>query len=73
VPTTYPPDITLEELDGDEIVVVVRIVATPERPANGARLASEVLAAIRKALRRADENGGAARDETAPATIHDAT
>src|SRR5918995_1614204 len=47
VPTRYPPDITLEELDGDQIVV--RISATPERPADGSRLASEVLAAIRQA------------------------
>jgi small conductance mechanosensitive channel len=47
VPTRYPPDITLEELDGDQIVV--RISATPERPADGAKLASEVLAAIRDA------------------------
>jgi small conductance mechanosensitive channel len=38
------PRITLEELDGDE--VVVRIGATPERPADGPRLATEVLEAI---------------------------
>jgi small conductance mechanosensitive channel len=53
VPTRYPPDITLEELDRDEIVV--RISATPERPSDGARLASEVLAAIR------DESGDGVR------------
>ncbi|MGH2955273.1 MAG: mechanosensitive ion channel family protein [Solirubrobacterales bacterium] len=46
VPTRYPPDITLEELDRDE--VVVRITATPLRPADGAQLASEVLAAARE-------------------------
>ena len=37
------PRVTLEELDGDE--VVVRIAATPENPGDGPRLAGEVLAA----------------------------
>jgi small conductance mechanosensitive channel len=46
VPTRYPPDITLEELDRDE--VVVKIVTTPLRPADGARLAEEVLEAVRE-------------------------
>jgi hypothetical protein len=46
VPMRYPPHITLEELDRDEIVV--RIVATPTRPADGARLAAEVLSAVRE-------------------------
>lgn len=45
VPTRYPPEIALEEFDGDE--VVVRIVATPQHPADGAQLASEILKAIR--------------------------
>jgi small conductance mechanosensitive channel len=45
VPTRYPPDITLEELDRDE--VVVRIEATPQSPADGAQLAAEVLSAVR--------------------------
>ena len=43
-PVRRPPQITLEELDGDE--VVVRISATPERPSDGPRLASEVLEAV---------------------------
>jgi small-conductance mechanosensitive channel len=43
-PLRGPPSVTLEELDGDE--VVVRIAATPQRPADGPRLASEVLQAI---------------------------
>ena len=43
-PVRSQPRITLEELDGDE--VVVRISATPERPSDGPRLASEVLEAI---------------------------
>jgi small conductance mechanosensitive channel len=50
IPMRYQPDIALEELAGDE--VVVRIAATPERPADGARLAADVMAAIR------DHGGG---------------
>ena len=46
VPTRYAPHIALEELDRDE--VVVRIVATPTNPADGAKLAGEILAAIRQ-------------------------
>jgi len=45
VPLRYAPHIELEELDHDE--VVVRIVATPMQPADGARLAGEILAAVR--------------------------
>jgi small conductance mechanosensitive channel len=43
-PVRSQPRITLEELDGDE--VVVRISATPEHPSDGPRLASEVLEAV---------------------------
>ena len=43
VPTRYPPDISLEELDGDELVL--KIAATPVNPADGAQLAAEVLEA----------------------------
>jgi small-conductance mechanosensitive channel len=43
-PLRGPPNVTLEELDGDE--VVVRIGATPSRSADGPKLASEVLDAI---------------------------
>jgi small conductance mechanosensitive channel len=46
VPTRYAPHIELEELDRDE--VVVRIVATPTHPADGAKLAAEILAAVRE-------------------------
>jgi small conductance mechanosensitive channel len=53
VPLRYPPDIALEELDRDE--VVVRITATPLDPEDGAELAAEVLEAIR------DRSGDAAR------------
>ena len=38
------PRVTLEEVDGDSLVV--RIAATPATPADGPRLASEVLAAV---------------------------
>jgi small conductance mechanosensitive channel len=44
IPMRDVPRILLEELDGDE--VVVRIQATPERAADGPKLATEVLAAI---------------------------
>lgn len=43
-PVRDRPRITLEEIDGDE--VIVRIAATPEHAADGPRLASEVLAAL---------------------------
>src|SRR5215208_6363078 len=43
-PIRGEPRITLEELDGDEIVV--RIAATPERAADGPKLATEVLTAV---------------------------
>jgi small conductance mechanosensitive channel len=45
VQTRYPPHIALEELDGDE--VVVRITAVPEHSAEGAKLASQILAVAR--------------------------
>jgi small-conductance mechanosensitive channel len=44
------PRVALEELDGDE--VVVRINATPERAADGAQLANEVLQAVSAETRR---------------------
>ncbi len=46
VPLRYPPDISLEELDRDE--VVVQIAATPQNPADGAKLAGEILASVRE-------------------------
>ena len=63
-PVRDRPHITLEEIDGDE--VVVRISATPERPADGPKLASEVLEAV--AGHTARDAGGdgralSARDE----------
>jgi small conductance mechanosensitive channel len=44
VPLRSPPRVTLEEIDGDE--VVVRIGATPRDPADGAQLASEVMRVV---------------------------
>jgi small conductance mechanosensitive channel len=46
------PRITLEEIDGDE--VIVRITATPERPSDGPQLASEVLEAVAAPARAED-------------------
>ena len=43
-PMRGPPNVTLEEVDGDDIVVRVR--AAPERPSDGPQLASEALAAV---------------------------
>jgi small conductance mechanosensitive channel len=45
VPTRYPPDISLEEVDREE--AVLRITATPEEPSDGARLAEQIVAATR--------------------------
>jgi small-conductance mechanosensitive channel len=44
IPMRDAPRVTLEELDGDALVV--RIAATPEHPSDGPRLASELLAAV---------------------------
>lgn len=49
IPIRGAPRITLEELDGDE--VVVRISATPQDSADGPRLATEVLRAIAPEVR----------------------
>jgi small-conductance mechanosensitive channel len=57
VPTRYPPDISLEEIDRDD--VVLRIAATPERPSDGAKLAEEILTVARR------EGDGAVEPEPA--------
>src|SRR4051794_34664770 len=49
------PRITLEELDGDE--VVVRIQAQPRLSTDGPRLASEVLQAVASETRRGGDSG----------------
>ncbi|HEU4979484.1 MAG TPA: mechanosensitive ion channel family protein [Solirubrobacteraceae bacterium] len=51
IPVRADPRITVEEIDGDE--VVVRIVATPVLAADGPALASEVLAAVGQETSRA--------------------
>jgi small conductance mechanosensitive channel len=53
--TRSRPDIELQEMDGDE--VVVRISATPERGTDGAQLADEILSAVGRFTR----NGGSSR------------
>ena len=58
MPLRYPPDIVLEELDRDE--VVVRITATPLDPDDGAELAAEVLEAIRERESDSEEPARAA-------------
>jgi small conductance mechanosensitive channel len=49
-PVRGEPHVTLEELDGDE--VVVRIQAVPEKASDGPRLASEVLSAVARETAR---------------------
>jgi small conductance mechanosensitive channel len=44
IPTRTEPSVSLQEIDGD--TVVVRIKATPERAADGAALADEIISAI---------------------------
>jgi small-conductance mechanosensitive channel len=51
-PVRDKPQIMLEEIDGDE--VVVRISATPENPSDGPRLATEVLEAVAAQTARVD-------------------
>src|SRR4051795_6876562 len=54
VPLRYPPHISVEELDRDE--VIVRILATPLNPRDGATLAEEVLTGLRE-TNEAHSNG----------------
>jgi small conductance mechanosensitive channel len=56
-PIRGAPRITLEELDGDEVVVLIE--ATPKDPDQGPRLASEVLEAIASLTVRTRTSGGA--------------
>jgi small conductance mechanosensitive channel len=55
VPTRTRPDIELLELDGDE--VVVRISATPQRSADGAKLADQILGGVSRFAREAGSGG----------------
>lgn len=45
IPLRNPPQVALEELDGDEVTVM--ITAAPLNPADGPKLASDVLEAVR--------------------------
>src|SRR6266513_1413343 len=54
-PLRAPPRITLEELDGDE--VIVRIVATPRVAADGRQLATEVLSIVSGDARSEEADG----------------
>jgi hypothetical protein len=45
IPLRNPPQVQLEELDGDE--VTVNIIAVPLNTADGPKLASDVLEAVR--------------------------
>ena len=56
-PLRARPDVSLEEVDGDELVL--RIAATPRNPQDGAHLASEVLEVVSRETVRA---GGSGRD-----------
>jgi small conductance mechanosensitive channel len=58
-PTLDHPNILLEEVDDEE--VVMRVVATPADDADGPKLADEVLAAV-DAVTKASENGSAKGD-----------
>jgi len=60
-PVRDRPHITLEEIDGDE--VIVRISATPERPSDGPKLASEVLEAVASQTSREGNGNGRALSE----------
>jgi small conductance mechanosensitive channel len=62
-PLRNPPRITLEELDGEE--VVVRIAATPKLTSEGRQLASELLSIVSQETRAARETRHA-HDERAP-------
>jgi small conductance mechanosensitive channel len=53
VPTRSKPSVSLEELDGDD--VVFRVSATPLRPEDGSQLAEEVLEALRRSERSTAE------------------
>lgn len=46
MPTRYRPNVALEEIDADG--VVLRVNATPLRPEDGSQLAEEVLEALRE-------------------------
>jgi small conductance mechanosensitive channel len=66
-PLRNTPRITLEELDGDE--VVVRIVATPTRASAGRQLASELLSIVSRETPAAAEAGRTDASAPRPAGV----
>ncbi len=62
-PLRNPPRITLEELDGEE--VVVHIAATPRLAGEGRDLASELLAIVSQETQAAEETREARADRAA--------
>ena len=66
-----PPRITLEELDGE--AVVVRIVATPARSSEGRQLASELLAIVSEQARTRDAGPRAPDVGSRPAEVEPLT
>lgn len=62
-PLRSPPRITLEELDGDE--VVVRIAATPRLTSEGRQLAGELLSIVSRETRAAADDREAEAEQTA--------
>ncbi len=70
-PLRAPPRITLEELDGDE--VVVRIAATPRLTSEGRQLASELLSIVSRETRTAADGRDAAAGDGREAEAERAT
>jgi hypothetical protein len=64
-PLRDSPRITLEELDGDEVVVL--IAATPRVSSQGRQLASELLAVVSRETRASSGSDGDGRAPSAAA------
>src|SRR5919198_4093679 len=67
VPTRRRPDVEVQEMDGDEMIV--RITATPQHATDGAKLADQMLAAIADASSEAGANGGGPSEPPPPSRI----
>jgi small conductance mechanosensitive channel len=61
-PMRGAPRVTLEEVDGDSLVV--RIAATPAHPSDGPHLASEVLGAVTSEMIKRSDDRDAARERS---------
>jgi hypothetical protein len=60
-PLRRPPQVTLEEVDGDALVV--SIAATPLRPSDGSRLAGEVLSTVTAHMIARDDERSAPEEQ----------